>query len=347
MAILLGEADRPDLFRLTEALQERDIDFFGGVFPGIIHGTEVSTSGALVVSLPVIAPPLLIRGLEQSEIHLPPFPPSLTGGLHGKATSLLFVDGLTTHISHFLSELFNKLGSAVNYLGGGAGTLSLAREPCIFTREGVVRDAAVACFMPLKSRIGVRHGWRDLDGPFIATNTAGTVIRELNWRPALEVYAGAIEADSGEAITEEDFFATAKRYPFGICTEANEYIVRDPIKARGGEIVCVGEIPEHSVLSIMKGGGDDLIAAATLAAGDCAIPPGTAARGTMVVDCISRMLYLEERLDEEIATICRTVAAAGDPAAPFGVLSLGEIAGEGDVFLEFFNKTVVVGRFYE
>jgi len=197
------------------------------------------------------------------------------------------------------------------------------------------------------SRIGVRHGWIDFDGPFIATNTSGTVVRELNWRPAFEVYARAIEADCGETISEDDFFSLAKRYQFGICTEANEYIVRDPIKARGADIICVGEIPEHSVLSILRGDHDNLIAAAACAARDCAIPPDATARGTMVVDCISRMLYLEEIFEEELATIWSTVAATNETAEPFGVLSLGEIAGEGDVFLEFFNKTVVVGRLYE
>jgi hypothetical protein len=348
VAIFLGEAHRPDLAQLVTALNERDIEFFGGFFPGIIHGATTSPSGAIVVSLPMLTPPILIRGLERPEITIPEFPANLTRGFTEKATALLFVDGLTTHISHFLSEIFNKLGSAVTYLGGGAGSLNLSQEPCIFTREGAVQDAAVVCFMPLMSRIGVRHGWVDLDGPFIATNTSGTVIRELNWRPAFEVYSRAIEADCGEEITEEDFFALAKRYPFGISTEANEYIVRDPIKAQeGSDIVCVGEIPEHSVLNILKGERENLIAAAACAARDCAIPRGSRPRGTMIVDCISRMLYLEATFEEELATICNTVAAACDGEAPFGVLSLGEIAGEGDEFLEFFNKTVVVGRFYE
>jgi hypothetical protein len=124
--------------------------------------------------------------------------------------------------------------------------------------------------------------------------------------------------------------------------------VRDPIKAQeGSDIVCVGEIPEHSVLNILKGERENLIAAAACAARDCSIPRGSRPRGTMIVDCISRMLYLEATFEEELATICNTVAAACDGEAPFGVLSLGEIAGEGDEFLEFFNKTVVVGRFYE
>jgi hypothetical protein len=173
------------------------------------------------------------------------------------------------------------------------------------------------------------------------------VIRELNWRPASEVYARAIEADCGEKISDDDFFSLAKRYPFGICTEASEYIVRDPIRVRGSDIICVGEIPEHAVLSILRGEHDNLIAAAACAAKDCTVPPDTTARATMVVDCVSRMLYLEDAFEEELATIFRTVAAEDETAKPFGVLSLGEIAGEGDVFLEFFNKTVVVGRLYE
>ncbi|HDR73625.1 MAG TPA: hypothetical protein ENN85_06910 [Methanoculleus sp.] len=347
VAIFLGEAHRPDLDQLVAALNERDIAFFGGFFPGIIHGAHVSASGALVVSLPVLSPPVLIRGLDRPGLALPDFPAFLTRSPPQKATALMFMDGLSAHISHFLSEVFNKLGSAVNYLGGGAGSLSLAQEPCIFTREGVFCDAAVVCFLPLASRIGVRHGWSHFDGPFIATNTDGTTIRELNWRPAFEVYARAIEADCGETLSANDFFSLAKRYPFGIGTEANEYIVRDPIRVQGTDIVCVGEVPEHSVLSILRGERANLIAAAGCAARDCMDAGQAPVRGTMVVDCVSRMLYLGDVFEEELAVISATVATADGSADPFGVLSLGEIAGEGDVFLEFFNKTVVVGRIYE
>lgn len=136
VAIFLGEADRPDLGQLVDALNERDIEFFGGFFPGIIHGADVSSAGALVLSLPMLAPPILIRGLERPEIPLPAFPAFLTRSPPTKATALLFVDGLTTHISHFLSEVFKKLGSAVNYLGGGRGRSAFRRSPASSPARG-------------------------------------------------------------------------------------------------------------------------------------------------------------------------------------------------------------------
>jgi hypothetical protein len=52
-------------------------------------------------------------------------------------------------------------------------------------------------------------------------------------------------------------------------------------------------------------------------------------------DCISRALFLEDRLGEELAA----AAGGGDL---FGAMTLGEIANSSRAYLEFYNKTAVV-----
>jgi len=52
------------------------------------------------------------------------------------------------------------------------------------------------------------------------------------------------------------------------------------------------------------------------------------------------VLYLEEAMEREI----RTIRDALPPGTPiFGFLSLGEVASRGDRYVEFYNKTTVVG----
>ena len=215
--------------------------------------------------------------------------------------------------------------------------MSLVQQPCLFSPEGVFQDVALLCPVPLKASIGVKHGWEQIFGPVVATRTEGNTVYELNWEPAFEVYAKIVSEDAGQEIREDNFFSIAKAYPFGIYREREEYVVRDPLIAKDGAIICVGEVPENTVLNILKGDNDTLLKAAKQAASE-AIPEESITE-LFVVDCISRALFLEDDFEKEIEEI----AGASPSKKPSGILSLGEIASEqGGGALTFFNKTIVV-----
>ena len=56
----------------------------------------------------------------------------------------------------------------------------------------------------------------------------------------------------------------------------------------------------------------------------------------LFIDCISRVLYLEEAFAQELS-------AVHEPDVPLiGALTLGEIANTGEDYLEFYNKTAVI-----
>ena len=127
-----------------------------------------------------------------------------------------------------------------------------------------------------------------------------------------------------------------------------ENIVRDPIAVNEqGELICVGEVPENTALDILKGEPSLLIAAAELAAADCGIPKDKKARFSLIVDCISRVLFLEDKFPEELSTVRKKIESIDPNCVVQGILTLGEISSYGDGFLEFFNKTIVAGVFYE
>jgi hypothetical protein len=81
-----------------------------------------------------------------------------------------------------------------------------------------------------------------------------------------------------------------------------------------------------------------LIAAAGEAreAAERVFPAGGKPRLEIFVDCISRVLFLEN----EFASELQTARVADLPLV--GMLSIGEIANSGDDYLEFYNKTSVV-----
>lgn len=344
--ILMGEENRLDINALIQQLKANKHTFMGGIFPAVIAGETHNTAGIVLKTLPAATKPYLIRDLDQT-IDLPEFEEEFSLSEDNPLTALVFIDGLTSQISNFLAELYNNLGNSVRYLGGGAGSLSLKQQPCIFTEEGCFQDAAVIFFTALDSQLGVQHGWERLDGPLPATQTHRNTIKELNWQSALQIYRDPVEADCQRSITTENFFEIAKGYPFGIVKEGQEDIVRDPIIAtESGELICVGEVPENALLYILRGDKHSLVKSAGMAATEAIQRGPTNLNNVLVVDCISRVLFLGEEFGQELQALRQKLVAADCLLPAEGILSLGEISSYGDGFLEFFNKTIVVGALY-
>ena len=344
LLIFAGDEEKElDLKKLIADLNQQGYNFFGAIFPAIIYGGKMSKQGAVIHKLPVVEKPFLIRGLENETIKLGLIE-SFNREIAGDMTAMVLVDGLTVNINGFLAGLFNLLAGSVNYIGGGAGSLSLKQKPCLFSNEGLFQDAALVALLRAKSKLGVRHGWEKLAGPVVVTKSVGNTIYELNWRSAFQVYKKIVEIDCGTEINQEKFFDVAKGYPFGMIKDHNERIVRDPISVGpNGELVCVGSVPENSVVDILKGTPSSLIAAAGQAAEECSDLDCRQLDSQVIFDCISRVLFLGEHFDEELATVNEKLKIAGFNELPFGALTLGEISSYGDGYLEFFNKTIVAG----
>jgi hypothetical protein len=352
VAVLVAEQNAPDLEALVAALAATGTSFFGGLFPSLIDGQHKRDTGALLFALPKLTEPMLVRALDTDRFTVPDALPFVQWHRGGKPTALLLVDGLSPNISHFLRAIYHQLGNRVSYWGGGAGSLTLQPRPCVFTREGVHQGAAIIALSSLPSRLGVRHGWRELKGPFVATRSDRNAIIQLNWRNAFDVYRSTVEADAGVTITPENFFRVASGYPFGIRKEGQEVLVRDPVAVgEGGRLICVGDVPENAALSILKGEPRLLISAAGQAAREAVLDgvadPARPVRHCLLADCVSRELFLGERFSEELEEIADGLGGGAEGCHPVGMLTLGEISSHGEGYLEFFNKTSVVAVVHE
>ena len=245
------------------------------------------------------------------------------------------------HISDFLSRLFGKYWNKVSYIGAGCGSLSLQQTPCIFNNEGIFQDSALLLFSKSKSSLGVKHGWNKIAGPLVANKTDGNRIIELNWRPAFEVYREVVEQHTSDRFDSTDFFDISKGFPFGIFKEGKEDIVRDPIAVdEEGAIVCVGNISQNVSLNILQGEAPKLISSAEEAAAEAVV--GKEIDDLVVVDCISRVLYLEDEFVSELEAVRKQLTSGVELE---GVLSIGEISSDKSGYLELYNKTIVVSAF--
>ena len=330
--------------QLDPLLTQAEVPVLGGIFPQIIHQGQNYTEGAVLVALDQQPEWTLIGELSNPDADFDQQLDVLAAEweeLPLPATHLVFVDGLSTCIATLIESLFMNLGLEQGYLGGGAGSLSFQQQPCLLTPEGLKQDAALLIRLPLASGIGVAHGWEPISEAFKVTQSSKNQVQQLDWQPAFEVYRQKVEADAGVHFTEENFFDLAKGYPLGINKLASEVVVRDPLMLADDQtLVCVGEVPEGSFVRILKGSPDSLISAAGEAArlaqqawqAEQNQPPQLGC----FIDCISRVLFMEDAILEEFQQV------TGDYPL-VGALTLGEIANTGKDYLEFYNKTAVLG----
>ncbi|MEM1318611.1 MAG: FIST C-terminal domain-containing protein [Bacteroidota bacterium] len=348
LLLLFGEECSIDYPLLIERLNAAGLSFFGGIFPSVIFGEKNDVKGCIVKKLPLLQKPLLVRGLDREDFDSSVLAQLNTQFGTAKLTVLTFVDGLCANIARYLNKMYHNFGNEVNFLGGGAGSLSLQQQPCILCNDGLFQDAAVICAVAMEVSLSVKHGWQKMMGPLVATRTSKNVIHELNWTDAFEVYKGAIKDYADQEISKNNFFDIAKSFPFGIFKENQEDVVRDPIAVSdNGDLICVGEVPENTVLYILKGEPAALIDSARSAIRECVDAARYPIAHTLVVDCISRTLFLEQEFSKELKAVNRFLQPTNDEAIPQGVLSLGEISSNGNGFLEFYNKTLVIGALQE
>jgi hypothetical protein len=324
---------------IDETLQAISVPVMGGVFPELINGQEKLTKGVIIAGLTTAPHVQTIPGLSDENVDFDDLIDEKFPEIGSAKTIFVLVDGLSTRIAALIDSLFNIFGLELNYVGGGAGSLSFVQKPCIFTNEGLIQDSAQLALAEIESGIGVSHGWQTISGPFKVTEVKRNIIHSLDWKPAFDVYRPVVEEASGQTFTGDNFFDIAKGYPFGINKIGAEKIVRDPISVtEEGALVCVGEVPEGTVVDILAGDKDSLISAAgsAMQQGKASFKGESGGQFALFIDCISRVLFLEDDFKMELA------AVHDDNLPLIGALTLGEIANSGDDYLEFYNKTAVI-----
>jgi hypothetical protein len=341
LLFLVAEGGGPDLQQIDTSFASSGFAYAGGLFPKILFDDQLYDSGIIITPLHTTHSPITISGLDDGTFNLQDLPGAATLDNH---SLLIILDGLSKHVGGFLRELYRHFGTHVTYFGGGAGSLSLQQTPCVFSNKGLAQDQAVIVPYPRHLKLGVQHGWTRLMGPLIATETVDNVIKQINWQPAFDVYRDEVEQASGQSFDDHEFFDIAKAYPFGLEKHDAEDVVRDPIMVtEKGELVCVGEVPENAIIHILQGRAESLTSSARLAAEFSTEQNKGPIKLVFMVDCVSRILFLEDRIVEEINNIYNTFKKHGCDTHPVGALTLGEISSIGDGYLEFLNKTVVIG----
>jgi len=342
--ILACESNNYDNEEIESVLQAMDIPVFGGLFPALIMNNEKKDAGFIIAGFEVTPIVKLIENISSPESNFDDILESIAPYYTQSKSTFVFIDGFSERIEELFKSIFSIFGVESNFIGGGAGSLGNKQMAALISNQGIQRDCAIISGIDMYSGIGVKHGWTSISGPYKVTSSDKTVITAIDYKPAFQVYKEVVEKHSGEIFTEDNFFEIAKGYPFGINKIGMEKTVRDPLtRGENDSLICVGEIDKGSFVDILQGNNESLI----YAAGEAV---KTAYRNRVeapkkfifFADCISRVLFLDDAFSDEI----KEVMSHNTGGLPMiGALTIGEIANSGKDFLEFFNKTSVIGCF--
>jgi hypothetical protein len=260
---------------------------------------------------------------------------------------LLLSDGLSGDQQEMVRGAYGVLGAAVPLVGGCAGDDLKMASTFQFHGDQVLTDSVVAAGIASNAPfgIGVRHGWRRVGRPMLATASAGNRVLTLDDRPALDVYlehlGEHLGVDEASIIDQEKLARLALTHPLGLSRSVGEDQVR---MIAGGDFTerslsCVAEVPQGALVWIMEGDARSVLEATDAACADSlAALDGHPPLGLLAFDCIARRGVLG---DHGIKTEIDRLAARTPGASVAGLYTYGEIARTRGP-RGFHNQTLVV-----
>lgn len=248
-------------------------------------------------------------------------PPEMGG------TIFAFPDGLSGNMTELVRGIYDSIHPTIDLVGGGAGDEWNFERTYQFFNDSVLTDSIVGVYIntDIQCGYGVRHGFYPVGEPFLVTKAKGNILYELNQKPALDAYLEYFGLSKDEKGKEKlGAMKEANFYPLGVPIWREEYqIVHLNYKNINGSITCANEIPENSIVRIMKTTKEDLLNATRLAVNQAiSMIKGKNIRACFIFDCVSRPLLLEESTADEIK-IVRDIL--GDKVPIAGFYTYGEI----------------------
>lgn len=265
---------------------------------------------------------------------------------------IMFPDVLTGNGADIVRGVLDVLGEHFPVVGGAAGDDFLFEKTYEYRDDEVVSGAVggVGLTGKFSMGVGVRHGWVPIGVPMKVTRSEGSVVHELDGRPALSIYEDYFGEKAGD-LRKEPLARMAITYPLGIkLPDLDEYLIRDPITVdENGAITCAAEIPQGSEIRLMIGSREKAVEAAEEAARKL-MSDFEKARSrpkfVLMFNCIAREKLFAQRANDEIQAVMKII---GEDVPLLGFYTYGEQAPIGGelhdtekISSRFYNETVVM-----
>ncbi len=240
------------------------------------------------------------------------------------AAVFLLADSLLGDLQQIVQGVYRVTGAQVPIIGGCAGDEQKFRRTFVFHNDTIVEEGAVAVWIASERplRVVTRHGWQPIGPPMLITRAKSTEIIEIGGRPAATVYEEQLGFAPGQ-LTQENFWNTALRHPFGLLQPDGSVVIRVPrARTEEGWLRIQGcPPPAGGAIQIMTGSPDMLLDIADGVARD-ALNEQPDASVLFAFSCAARATIFGPRTPEEPR---RLQSAAGDIPV-FGFYCCAEFA---------------------
>ena len=170
----------------------------------------------------------------------------------------------------------------------------------------------------------------------IGSTTKGNRVEQINCQPAFNVYQQMVKDHYDTSITKENFYQYASHFPLGIKLAVGESLVRIPVKLEDdGSILCVGEIAENSLLTVMEGiEPEEKTVTNAILEYSTQFPDGL----DLLFYCAGRRIHLGAATEFELKRLEQSFS----PGCMVGALSLGEIGSVKQSRYPLFHNAAIV-----
>lgn len=259
---------------------------------------------------------------------------------------LLFSDGKSINGSELISGVNSLLDEQVMVTGGMASDGAQFISTSVGYNEIPKNNQLVAVGLygnSISVGFGSKGGWDAFGPKRLVTKSSGNVLFELDGKNALELYKKYL----GEMA--HILPGSALLFPLALHKEnVQGYLVRTVLDVNETEssMVFAGDIPEGSLVQLMKANFDRLIdgAAASAESGLSTLSEDSA-EFALLISCIGRKLVLGQRVEEEIE-VCSSIFGSNTTLA--GFYSHGEFSPlKNDVDCQLHNQSMTITTFRE
>ena len=252
---------------------------------------------------------------------------------------LVLSDGLQVNGSELICGMNAVLPESVVITGGLAGDGDRFKQTWVIQNNAPIGGVVTAVGIygdHIRLGHGSMGGWDYLGPERRVTRSDGNVLYELDGKPALQLYKEYLgERASGLP-------ATALHFPLALKQEGpgDDYLVRTVLAVDETEqsLTFAGNIPQNSLVQLMRGNFDRLISGASEAAHmtKSENQPNTLA---IAITCVGRRLVLGERTEEEIEA---TLEVLPPETQQIGFYSYGELSPYGNGRCDLHNQTMTL-----
>ncbi len=312
------------------------VDITGGIFPQLRYNDKIIDKGFLLTPIETVLNYELIHNISSEKTDLDFLAKEAAKKLNSCKSLVIWVDGLSERISVLLASVYDYFGAHINYYGGGLGRTT-GRSKCVFGKKDLFQDCALLIESEHSCYTSVKHGYQLFSGPHIVNKSVNNSILEIDYTDAFAFYSNIIKKSNVQEINNKNLVNISAKFPVGIQKYDGTIIVRDPMATDGKNLLCIGDVPEDSVIYILIGTDDSIITSATDGVKDL-LTKHADMKSVFIIDCINRLRY--SGIDYNKCIVATTDLIKGKKV--LGVFSLGEIASDGDHPLEFFTKSIVL-----